>query len=83
MKNWDSFALPLFVLLVSSLALGFGLLCIVAPRRAILMSSRYSMQVTAESALSTAARWKFRIIGVFLVLGALFFIALTLGNLLK
>jgi hypothetical protein len=83
MRNRDSLLAPVLGLLVSIIALGFGLLCVIAPRRAILASSRYSMQISEESASSAAARWRFRIIGVVLVLAALFFMAISVSGLLN
>jgi hypothetical protein len=53
--------------------LAYGLFCAIAPRKAILMQTRFSTLLTAESTLDRKLVLQWRIFGVIFTLGAAFF----------
>jgi hypothetical protein len=62
--------------------LAYSLLCVFAPRKAILMQAQFSTLVTEESASDRTVRLKYRITGVILTLFIAFFELILVGKVL-
>ncbi len=73
-------AILVFALVVSLCILAIGILCVVSPRRAILVFSRSSTLVTPDSASDRSTVLQFRIGGIVLAIAGMFFVLIVIGS---
>jgi hypothetical protein len=70
-------------LLVSLCGLAYSLFCVLAPRKAILLQSRWSSAVDEDTARDPAMVLQYRIMGVILAFGTLGFVIAVTRQILR